>query len=143
MGLSLFEKQVNESETFNQAFEEILLRHGYRKSSEAYNKIQMDKQKFLYIRDENKSGKKRVTKFHKPSKHTLFHIAVGLGFTLAETTLLLVKLGMCFCDCELLDVIVKFYLEDGNPDIYEVDEELHRHGIPCFIREDDDEFLAA
>ncbi len=142
MSSSIFEKQVNASETFKQAFESTLFRHGYEKSSTAYNKIQMDKQKFLYIRDEN-TGKKKVTKFHKPCKHSLFHIAVGLGFTLEETEHLLAKLGMCFNDCELLDVIVKFYLEDGNPDIYEVDEELRRHGLPCFIKEDEDASMAA
>lgn len=140
---SSFEKQVNASETFKQAFESTLLRHGYEKSSVAYNKIQMDKQKFLYIRDEERSGKKRVTKSHKPSKHSLYHIAVGLGFTLEETEYLLAKLGMCFTDCDLLDVIIKFYLEDGNPDIYEVDEELRRHGLPCFIKEDEDVPMAA
>lgn len=143
MSSSIFEKQVNASETFKQAFESTLSRHGYEKSSKAYKKIEMAKQKFLYIRDEEKPGKKRVTKFHKPCKHSLYHIAIGLGFTLEETEYLLMKLGLAFCDCELLDVIVKFYLEEGNPDIYEVDEELLRHGLPCFIKEDEDAPVAA
>ena len=62
MSSSIFEKQVNASETFKQAFESTLSHHGYEKSSTAYNKIQMDKQKFLYIRDEN-TGKKRLQSF--------------------------------------------------------------------------------
>lgn len=132
MSSSFFEKQVNASETFTQAFESILSRHGYEKSSRAYNKIQMDKQKFHYIR-----------KGQHTSKIAVFHIAVGLGFSYDETDVLLKKLGYSFSDCELLDVIVKFYLEDGNPDIYEVDEELRRHDIPCFIKEDEDDLLAA
>lgn len=144
MSSSIFEKQVNASETFKQVFEATLSRHGYEKSSKAYNKIQMDRQKFLYIRDEEtKRKKKKKERFHKPSKHSLYHIAVGLGFTLEETEYLLAKLGMCFCDCDLLDVIIKFYLEDGNPDIYEVDEELRKHGISCFVKEDEDVSLSA
>lgn len=120
------------STTFVQEFESTLLRHGYEKSNIAYNKCQMVKQKFHYIR-----------KGLHTSKSAVFHIAVGLGFSYEETDILLRKLGYGFSDCDLLDVIVKFYLEDGNPDIYEVDEELRRHGLPCFIKEDEDAPMAA
>jgi hypothetical protein len=132
MGKSFFEKQVDASETFVQAFESILSRHGYEKSNSAYKKCQMSKQKFHYIR-----------KGQHTSKTAVFHIALGLGFSFEETDVLLRKLGYGFSDCELRDVIVKFYLEDGNPDIYEVDEELRRYGLPCFIKEDEDAPIAA
>lgn len=115
-------------------FKKILKEHdcaddkGNVKDSLAYSKCQMERQKFSYIR----KG------MHKPTKFALFHIAVGLRFTFEETNLLLHKLGYCFSDASVLDRIIQFYLEDGNPDIYEVDEELKKNGLPCFIKEDED-----
>lgn len=115
------------STTFVQEFDAVLLRYGCTKNNQAFRKCQMSRQKFHYI----KNGK-------HVSKRTVFHVAIGLGFSFEETQVLLGKLGYGFSDCDLLDVIVKYYLEDGNPDIYEVDEELRRNGIPCFIKEDED-----
>lgn len=118
--------------SFKEEFEKTLVAHGFIDKhgkvcfSKAYTKCQMDKQKFSYIKNQQ-----HVTKY------AFYQIAVGLGFTLEETTFLLHKLGFCFSDADVLDLIIRFYLEDGNPDIYEVDEELKRHGLPSFLKEDE------
>ena len=115
-------KHVCLGSSFLEEFEKILAVHGIAKNSDAYKRCCMSKQKFGYIR----SGS------HKPSKWALLQVAVGLKLSVAETELLLNKLGFAFSDCDLADVFIKSYIEEGNADFFSLNEELDKNGCQVF-----------
>lgn len=82
---------------------------------EAYTRSNIDRRVFSKIRS---------NKNYRPSKETAVAFVFGLNLDSDTAAELLRKAGYAFSDSILFDVIVKYYIEQGNYDIYYVNEVL-------------------
>ena len=63
---------------------------------------------------------------YRPSKETALALTMGLGLTLDEAKDLLEKAGFALSHCSKRDLIVEYFLMNGNHDIFELNEALFR-----------------
>lgn len=62
-----------------------------------------------------------------PSKRTVLALAVALELTLKETEDLLRRAGFALSPCHKGDLLVKYFIVNGQYDIYEINEILFCH----------------
>ncbi len=68
---------------------------------------------------------------YKPSKTTVLAFAIALELTLEETQQLLETVGFTLSRSNTFDMIIRFYIMNGNYDIYEINAALFRYDQVC------------
>lgn len=118
--LSLAERIRNIGDNFHTRLFRLIDERGL-KDPEVYKAANLDKRLFSKIRSNPK---------YKPKKETALALAIALKLNIDETADLLARAGYALSPSSMTDVIVRYYIESGNYDMYDINCKLYDHGEP-------------
>ena len=116
----LKERLDNQDISFSQKLMKMIDERGLT-DSEVYKAANFSKQVFSKIRSD---------KNYHPKKSTALAFAVALKLTLAETDELLECAGYTLTRSDKTDIIVSYFIESGNYNIFEINTVLFDYNLP-------------
>jgi hypothetical protein len=88
---------------------------------EVYKRANIDRRLFSKIRISNR---------YTPSKKTALALAIALSLDLDETIDLIGRAGYTLSNVLKFDIIIRFFIEKGNYDIFDINEVLFAYDLP-------------
>lgn len=114
------EPDAEQQDIFSQYLQQIISQKGLKETA-VYKKANLDRKQFFRICGHGS---------HLPSKQTVLALALALELDLNETMVFLGKAGYVLKRTSKADIILGFFIREGNYDIYEINQMLFAFDQP-------------
>ena len=109
-------------ETFSQRLIRMIKERNMSES-DAYKKAYVDRRHFSKIKKDD---------YYMPNKKTVLAFAIALELTLDETKDLLRSAGYALSRSSKFDIIIVYFIENHNYDMFEINDVLYEYDQPIF-----------
>ena len=111
---------AQKQDTFSQQLLSLIDEKGYT-DAEVYHRANLDRRHFSKIRNDI---------YYTPKKATVLSLCIALRLNIDESEDLMNRAGYSFSSCSSFDLIIRYFIEHGEYDIFAVNEMLFHYGLP-------------